>query len=244
MSNSTKFPGTVTDISGYVAWVNPNNIKATDSTYATCPCTSGSSSGDPLQGTNYGFAVSGTINGAVASLIGHVSNAGRIYDLVNQFLKGGSLSGTNYALSAGGGGPTTGAWATSDSTLTYGTSTTLSGMSLAASDVNGSGFGFEYQPSTSSSNMTSSIDSMPIEVYYTAGASPTTYPAAAIPVPFVLLAGLWIPYTLAIARELAGQICLFKQTRFPGRVISVPAPRRLILPKRFQIERPRKVVVC
>jgi len=172
VSSSTTFPATVTDVAtGNFAWTNPNNIKATDSTYATCAVNSANTDTDEIQGTNYGFSTSGTINGLVASLIGHVSNASRVDDQLNQFIKGGSLSGTNY-----GSSPTTGAWATSDSTLTFGTSTTLSGMTVASSDINASNFGFCYSSETNSNNLTISLDSMQVTVYYTA-ASP------AVPVP-------------------------------------------------------------
>jgi hypothetical protein len=83
--------------------------------------------------------------------------------------------------------------------------------------------------------------------WYTTVFTPSPNVAAIIPVPFILLAGAWIPFTMQLARELAGTVCQFKQTVRPrrvsvggyGRPLLLP---RLILPKRFQTERPARVI--
>jgi hypothetical protein len=84
--------------------------------------------------------------------------------------------------------------------------------------------------------------------WYTTVFTPSPNVAAIIPVPFILLAGAWIPFTMQLARELAGTVCQFKQTVRPrrvsvggyGRPLVLP---RLILPQRIQqTERPARVI--
>lgn len=154
------YPATVaTSGPGSNAWTNPNNIKALDSTYATCNMSVVSNS-DNLDGTNLGFAIptGSAINGIVAEVIGHVSinvaQTQRVY-----ILKSGSQTD---------GGDAQNFTSTTDTTITHGTSTSLWGTTWTYSDINSSTvFGVRLLLEWPGSAYTASIDAIRITVTYT-----------------------------------------------------------------------------
>jgi len=78
---------------------------------------------------------------------------------------GGTVSGNNKAA-------TSTKWPTSDGSVSYGGAADLWGLTLSASDVNGSGFGVVLSATSSGTNGTTSgsVDHITITVAYTEGA--------------------------------------------------------------------------
>lgn len=123
-----------------------------------------------LQATQYGFSVPGgaTITGVVLEVRSQRdTSAATIQDKLVSLIKGGTVSGDNkatttvYGLNAVNNGDAV-AW------QTYGSPTTLWGLSLTPSDVNASTFGAAVScQNPSATTGSAGIDAMRITVYYT-----------------------------------------------------------------------------
>lgn len=157
------YPGTCSNDAsiGAIAWSNPSNAGADDSSSATCAVTAVNHS-NYLVLKNFGFSISGTLNSITLEL--------------NKFQSGSAFAGPKdqhvYFVKAGTiqtGGPdkaNTGSfWPASEAVSTY----TFSGADLtgyADTDVNDSGFGFALSVN-SNSGRTASVEYARATIDYT-----------------------------------------------------------------------------
>lgn len=97
---------------------------------------------------------------AVSAVFAPAATPGELSDQDVLLLKGGSPVGTDKAGSAN--------WTTSDTTITYGTSTDLWGTTLTPADVNASNFGVRLKVKNNSSTWsnTAQVDYVNVTVYY------------------------------------------------------------------------------
>ncbi|MBI3654094.1 MAG: hypothetical protein HY231_23940 [Acidobacteria bacterium] len=151
-------------VGGITAWTNPGNITANDSTFATYNSSTNSNDlSQYLKATNFGFAVSGTINGIVVEIRHAKSHSGGDYkDLVVKLVINGTVSGNNKA-------DTATQWPSSATVATYGSSSDLWGTTPTATDINASNFGcvLQIQDATSAETGFAMVDYFKITVYYT-----------------------------------------------------------------------------
>lgn len=178
-SDSGSLNGTVfnsVDNSGGVSWSNPENTASSDNSYATSALTSSNPNrnSDYLQVTGFGFAIpsTATINGIEVKVERSAATTNRVRDEVAQLIKNGNRTGDDKATGSGSGSYN---WTTSDSTITFGSSTDLWGTSWIPSTINASNFGFAFVAHHNSDNGTSTtarVDNIQIKVYYTINSSP------------------------------------------------------------------------
>jgi len=167
-----KFPGTAANVAngGYYAWVDAFNIKADDTSSATC-LTNGNADKNPtdyLTATNFGFTSSdipsgATINGIEFVINRQGSEANSQYDYQLYMLKAGTQHGDNLASAT--------KWPTSLADATYGGSTNLLGGTWAQTDIVGvSNFGFQLAIKNhipSDVGEFTSVEHVKLRVYYT-----------------------------------------------------------------------------
>ena len=123
---------------GSVAWTNPGNITADDSSYATVGVDFGAES-QWLKATNFGFAVSGTVDGVTAT-INRRATGGSIADVEIRLVFAGGVDTLGGNRSAGSN------WPGSFTTASFGgSSDTWDNMEITASQVNNSGFGVAFR---------------------------------------------------------------------------------------------------
>ena len=155
------------DVSGTGSgiWINPGNITAADSTYATVTL---SSSLNPishyLQGTNYGFAIPGnaTINGIQVTIGRYESgqtSGNDVRDSIVRLMKSGTLDGSNKAA-------TSTEWPSANTAASYGANNDLWGTTWTADDINAANFGVALS-ANSTNNRIAYVDYMQIAVTYT-----------------------------------------------------------------------------
>jgi len=172
---STAGPNNPTVASGAL-WTNPTGVKGA-STFATFVESFGNSDNTgTLIGTSLGFSIpAGTINGITCVLARKYSKTGVGTPALNTFnaqlLKGGVATGTPKGTGAN--------WTTSNTDETWGSSSDLWGATLSASDVNGSGFGFQINAVVDASGMssgsaTASVQNFRITVTYTTSTGAVT----------------------------------------------------------------------
>lgn len=163
------YPSTLTpDGSGTVAWSNLTNLSADDATYATAVFSPYDYT-DVVDATAFGFAIPGgsTIDGIVVEVQGKVNTAddSGIYSIL--LLKAGTPTGDN----KGSSDPFV--FTASDTTKTWGGAADLWGTTWTVSDINNSGFGFQFYAQWDDSGSlggtrTVSVDFVRITVHYTA----------------------------------------------------------------------------
>ena len=150
-------PTSVTQ-TGLYNWTNPSDVEGS-SAYASCAIPHSTSS-SILSCEGYGFVIPGgaTIDGIVVTFKSYGANNSNI-SLTARLLKAGVAGGTSYSQ-----GQTTTA-----TVYTLGSAVNLWGNTLAASDINASGFGVEIYASNSSGTLTLSayLQNVQITVYYT-----------------------------------------------------------------------------
>jgi hypothetical protein len=152
-------PGTVADLGdGDTSWVNPNNVKVSDNTYATASGGLGGNFSGTLRCTNFGFSipVGSTIDGVLVE-IERLSDGAS--DSAVQLVKAGSATGT----SKNGG-----AWSSTEAYVSYGGAADVWGATLTYSDVNASTFGVQLGANINPF-ATASVDHVRVTIYYTAG---------------------------------------------------------------------------
>lgn len=163
---------------GTHGWSNPNNAKVSDNSYASVSASFGGNT-HYLKATNFGFAIpsGATINGVSVSIErkSTVGSPNTVKDNVVKLVKGGTVSGSNYA-------DTGTNWPSSDTVKTYGGSADLWGLSLTDSDVNASNFGVVLAAAMGSiigKNACSAfVDLITITITYTVGAGGLSIPVA------------------------------------------------------------------
>ncbi len=227
-------------------WLFQSNFAgAADSTFATC-AVDGSTVAytDILLGANLDVSSipsSSTItdlSAAVTMKADTASSNKHIVDTVAGFwmngFGGGSIQGSNLRRSNALGNR----WPTTAGAITY-----TRGSGIAYSTLSNTSFGWAQagEGPNNTASVTASLDAVAVTITYTAPAV-SAFPAALVAIPWILLGGIWLPFTAAMARELGKTLCQFRLTVYPRTVISIPfdPPKRrprLILPRRFQVDR-------
>lgn len=175
-------PGTVADDAsvGSMAWINPSNVVASDSVYATTAI--GAAVGQEshyLKATNFGFSVpaDSTIDGILVeverSWVNGSMSYGNINDTVtsgmpdgtggSRIIKGGLTSSTDVSLGS--------EWTNPKSRVLFGSAVSLWGETWTPADINSSNFGFAMSAvgynGPSGTDPTAQVDHIRITVYYT-----------------------------------------------------------------------------
>lgn len=173
MSSQTANAGTVADDStvGDGGWTGHSNVGASDGSFATIDLDSTGAVDVSyyLKCTNFGFSTSGTIDGVQAFVVRKASQSTAskyAVDFSVRLVKGGTISGSDKA-------DVTTKYLTTLDTAFYGGSTDLWGLTLNASDVNASNFGFVFSTDGTrfTSTQTVSVDEIGVTVYYTVSSS-------------------------------------------------------------------------
>lgn len=159
-------PGTLADDSsfGTIAWTNPGNAGASDSSYATA--TSAGLNSHYLKATNFGFSVpaGATITSIKVDVLRKQDNSfgGDTVDVVLKLVKGGAVTGNDKHSAS--------SWPTSDATASYDYSLATWGVALTPADVNASDFGVVLAVNTSAglgANPIAYVNLVQVTVTYT-----------------------------------------------------------------------------
>jgi hypothetical protein len=167
-----KFPGTAANVDrgSKPPWINPNNAKADDTSYAECTDGSGGSIkntySDWLLLTNFGFTSSdipsgSTIDGIEFEIGRWASEQNLINDSALYLYDDGQV-GNNLASAT--------KWPTTMGTATYGGATNMCGTSLTQADIVATTFGVWLSIACGASESAAGeVDYIKIRVYYTEG---------------------------------------------------------------------------
>lgn len=143
-------PGTASTVANggaSQAWSNPNNIKVADGLFASLAMTSFATS-QFLEGTNFGFAVNGTINGIQVD-VKYTGTNNNINGITVGLLKNGNPTGLSKSLLP---------IPASNMQVSFGGPNDLWGANWLAADINSSNFGMQINWSTGAINATSTVN--------------------------------------------------------------------------------------
>lgn len=167
-------PGTMADDAtvGTVAWTNPNNAKVSDNVYATR--TVNFTTSHYLKATNLGFTIpaGSTIDGILVEVEKKLlSSAGNrsVQDSSAKIVKAdGTFGTTNKAI--------VGNWSTTESYVSYGSSSDLWGETWSSTEINDVDFGFGLSVTGQADigSAEADVDHIRITVYYTEAAGTPT----------------------------------------------------------------------
>ena len=162
--DTLQYDGTAADDStvGAVAWANPGNAVTHDGVRATATLTSTQIS-HYLKATNFGFAIpsTATIVGVVAEITATGAPAYAIDDNSVKLVKAGTVQGSDRNRGDL-------LWSYTEVWRSYGSDSDLWGSTLAASDINNSGFGVAISVIANQGvAAVASVDAVRITVYYT-----------------------------------------------------------------------------
>jgi len=168
----TAVTGTVSSTTGSTGWTNPNNIFASDNTYAVSASSGNLVTTGSLFALGNGFSVpsSATIDGVEVSIEGKNALSGSGFRVransSDIFLR---YSGADLSTNSPSGVTTTTTWSgTTDTTNVFGSSTALWSATITPSIVNDSSFGVRVRfQNINASAQTFSVDFVSITVYYT-----------------------------------------------------------------------------
>jgi len=169
-SEGANNPGTMADDAavGDVAWINPDNAKTSNDVYAFC-LTDIPGTSHYLKATNFGFSISGTINGIVVTIERkRVGTAGIINDEEVKIVKSDGSIGTENNAKAD-------IWTTTEETKSYGSADDLWSESWTDADINDADFGVVLQTDHGILGMGQrdpGVDHITITVYYTPAVPP------------------------------------------------------------------------
>jgi hypothetical protein len=153
--------GTVVDDSavGTVSWTNPSNATASDNSYAVATFTVASTT-HYLKATNFGFSIpaGANINGIQID-VERKRVSGAIQNSTVKLVKSGTVVGNNK-------NATNVNWSTTESYVTFGSSSDLWGTTWTASDINDSTTGFVIS-ATSDGAGEADVDHIRMTVTYT-----------------------------------------------------------------------------
>lgn len=167
-SAGPNYPSTaVNDTSvGTISNASVTNIYADDGSVTITAMSGGSGTlSNYIKATNFGFSIpsGATIDGIVVEIKRRrTSIGGNTTDNSVRIVKGGTISGNDYAIST--------TYSTAYTYYTYGSSSDLWGLSWTDSDINASTFGiaFSVKKTTGKVNQVNA-DAARITVYYTTG---------------------------------------------------------------------------
>nr|WP_315181703.1 T9SS sorting signal type C domain-containing protein [uncultured Flavobacterium sp.] len=159
----TDLPSAAANAGSGNTWTNPTKVYSNNNSYATRSLNAGSSS-VILNATDYGFSIpnGAAIKGIQVTIGRLASNSSSIKDNSLNLIVGGALGGSNLADTSTG-------WGTTETAITYGSTSDLWGYtSLTAEAINSSDFGvaFSVKNTNSSNSRTASIDYISISVTY------------------------------------------------------------------------------
>ncbi|MFC1913552.1 hypothetical protein ACFLX7_05130 [Chloroflexota bacterium] len=147
-------------------WLTPTNAGADDSTTTNVGISAlDKEPTEQLDATDFGFAIplGSTIDGIVLEYDRFSPDVGAdVTDTLVQLRHAGALVGINKAAGAG--------WATTETIVTFGTSSDVWGTTLTAAQINESTFGVSVVATTITNNSQAEIDFLRITVYYTPAA--------------------------------------------------------------------------
>lgn len=153
---------------GTIAWTNPSNATSSDNIYATVTLSNVGDKSHYLKVTGFNFSIpaGATINGITATIERKGANANKFRDNSVKIIKCGSIVGTEMATST--------SYPTTDTSVTYGSSTNLWGQTWTPSDINNANFGLALSSTrhSSGSGSTVSVDNITITVTYTTNTAP------------------------------------------------------------------------
>ena len=182
-SSGPNSPGTLAEDAavGTRLWTNVANAGASDNSYATVTASgAGIYTSLYLKATNFGFAVSGTIDGITVEIERKASGNSASHYVVDNIVRlvvGGTIVGSDLK-----DGVTK--HPTSDAYATYGGASNLWGLTPTDTEINGSTFGVVYSVSITGPGktvVTESVDHIRITITYTAGGGgPTVKTLAAL----------------------------------------------------------------
>jgi len=157
-------PISVITSGGTVSWIQPGSARITDQAYSTWTSDGSEVLSAFLVATNFGFTLPGaSVEGIQVQIVRKAGSlfSSTVEDNVVQLIKTGSAQGENKALIGA-------SWSTSDTTVTYGGSSDLWGLSFNVNDVNASDFGVRLQTevNTPSDANPANVDSFAITVYF------------------------------------------------------------------------------
>ncbi len=200
-SSGPNSPGTGADDSavGSFTWSSPSAIGASDDSPSICGPVVASGASHYLKATNFGFSITGTIDGVVVEIERKRGGATSVKDAVVKLVVGGSVVGTNKA-------DTSTEWPTSDTYASYGGAADVWGATLTDTAVSASDFGVVLQTTFVKSGKAAPaayVDHIRITVYYTAGGAagqPTSKRFGGVPFMGAHGAGLQAPVRQWIRR--------------------------------------------
>ena len=148
-------------------WLLPGNITVSDDSRSTVAITTGT---HYLNAQDFGFTIptGATINGIVVEWEKSAASSGRGFAAVKddriRIIKAGSVGATDKSDNT--------AWSTTDTYVSYGSSTDLWGETWTVSNINGTDFGAVLAAKLSGAGTnTARVDHVRITVYYTAASS-------------------------------------------------------------------------
>jgi len=157
-------PGTVIDDAtvGTVAWSNPNNAKVSDGNYSIALPAGGGIS-HYLKATNFGFSIpiGATINGILVEIEENYFTAGgtTTENAIKIVKSDGTIGTTNKSTGA--------TFPTTDTYISYGSSSDLWGEMWDNTKINDVDFGVVLSVNSVSSYSNAAVDHIRITVYYT-----------------------------------------------------------------------------
>ncbi|MCI4463701.1 MAG: hypothetical protein JHC30_05990 [Caldisericum sp.] len=176
-------------------WQNLNNISADDNVYATCLIPS-SASDFQIIAYNFGFSVSGTINGISVKLKVYASVESSIY---LDYVIFGFWNGTSFT-PKGNSNSYVDYWHTTDNYIIIGSSSDLWGTTWTPDDINNPQFGISiYVNNDDSSDQTAYIDYVEVTITYTPPAGSSIQLTASVVSSSIVNASLGIQKILASA---------------------------------------------
>lgn len=165
-------PTSAVDAGNGDGWANPTNIENDNLNYAVgSSFTSGFGDTGNLKATGYGFSIptSATILGVVYTIKRQTkSNTTSPFgDQTISLIKGGVISGNNKAA--------IGNWSTATTTVSYGSSSDLWGLTLTPTDVNASNFGADFSgEQNAGTGTTGNVYYIKLSVTYSLGSAKVT----------------------------------------------------------------------
>ncbi len=166
-------PSTAADDSavGTITWSDPNNIKTSNDANASTAMGVGTpSTSHYVKGTNFGFTLTGTVDGVEVD-IERAATFGGIWDRYVQLAKASTVQGANKADQST-------VWGSIEATIGYGGAADLWSLTLSDSDVQNSGFGaaIAVEQKNAYQYREADVDHIQIRITYTPGAAGGSLP--------------------------------------------------------------------
>ena len=164
--------GSAADASGVgtVSWSNAGGLTSSGAAFVSLVSLAQS---HYLKAMSYGFSIpSGAAIIGIQVVITRLTTASvpTAYDAVVSLVKAGTVQSTNRASGA--------IWPTSYQAATYGSPTDLWGGTWASTDINASNFGTALSVNGGANGGQENVTAMTVQVYYTFGTPPVSFPGA------------------------------------------------------------------